>query len=50
LIPSDGTVLTDGFRELDFRTKTISPMIDLGKKDAETIVGLGAGAAFDALN
>ncbi len=42
--------LTSGFEELAFGPEILGPMIELGKKDAATVVGLGEGALFEKVN
>jgi hypothetical protein len=38
--------LTSGLDEMKFTPDVLGPMIELGKKDAAAVVGLGEGATF----
>lgn len=42
--------LTSGIEELAFGPEVLGPMVELGKKDAATVVGLGEGALFEKLS
>ena len=48
VIPS--IALNSGIKELDFSPEATTPMVELGKQDAQNIINLGKGKSFSLLS